>query len=72
MHGYHVDSNKKGTRQKLYTPAAILTTDASSVSVSTSTISPVCAKDGTVISRTACPSVPWIVLVEKRGWEPTK
>ena len=49
-----------------------LTTEASNVSESTRTNSPVSAKRGTAMSRTTCPSGPSIVAVSNFGWEPTK
>ena len=48
------------------------TTDASNVSESTSTISPVSEKRGTAINRTTCPSGPSIEAVSNLGCEPTK
>jgi hypothetical protein len=50
----------------------IRTTDASNVSESTKTISPVSEKRGTAIKRTTWPSGPSIEAVSNLGWEPTK
>jgi hypothetical protein len=50
----------------------IRTTDASNVSESTRTISPVSEKRGTAINRTTCPSGPSIEAVSNLGCEPTK
>ena len=51
---------------------ANLTTDASRVSESTSTISPVSEKRGIAINRTVCPSGPSMDTVSNLGCEPTK
>lgn len=50
----------------------IRTTDASNVSESTRTISPVSEKRGTAINRTTCPSGPSMDAVSNLGCEPTK
>jgi hypothetical protein len=50
----------------------IRTTDASNVSESTRTISPVSAKRGTAINRTSWPSGPSIEAVSNLGCEPAK
>lgn len=52
--------------------ADILTFSTSSVSMSTITSSLDSANEGTVMSLTSWPSRPWITLVEKCGWQPTK
>jgi hypothetical protein len=51
---------------------AIFTLETSRVSVSTSTISLLDEKDGTVMSRTIWPSGPVMTFVPKLGWHPTK